>query len=127
MCYTPTFGNGLHQMRALCVTLLGIATVGCGPPTPPDDGYVHTKSVYGCAGYTNLSHILVGRKFEGTLRRTMYSFADPKDPLCWYERTPNVLLLKAGLDCSTKFAEWTFTYDQGRWKSEQTVHGVLCD
>jgi len=114
-------------MRRLFTILLGIATVGCGPPTPPDDGYVHTKSAYGCAGYTNLWHIRVGRKFENTLRQTMRSYDDPKDPLCWYERAPNILLLKAGPECSIKFAEWTFTYDKRQWKSEQTVQGVLCD
>jgi hypothetical protein len=114
-------------MRSLGVFLFAVATVGCGPPTPPDDGYVQTNSVYGCAGYTHLTHILLGRKFENTLWRAMYSFDDPKDPLCWYARTPTVLLLKAGRECSARFAEWTFEYDKGQWKSEQTALGVFCD
>jgi hypothetical protein len=114
-------------MRALCVILLGIATAACGPPTPPDDGYVRANSVYGCTGYANLPHILLGAKFEDTLRRTMYSISDPKDPLCWYGRTPSTIVLKAGAPCTQRFAEWTFTYDKSHWTSEQTVLGVLCD
>src|ERR1700692_4201644 len=114
-------------MRGFWVILLGIAAVGRAPPTPPDDGYVHANTVYGCTGYIHLPHILLGKDFEKALYRTMPTWADPKDPMCWYERTPNIILLKAGAPCSPRFTEWTFTYDKKHWESEQTVSGVFCD
>lgn len=64
--------------------LLGIATIGCGHP--PADGYVRANLIYGCTGYANLPHISIGKDLENTLRQTMFADADPKDPLCWYER-----------------------------------------